>query len=174
MNNTSSRDNSVNVLNQQLNNLSSQNQFLTFKVADEEYGVDVLKVQEIIRYTKPTKMPNAPEIIKGVINFRGEVIPMVDLRKKFNLEKKEYDNFTVVIVLEVKSKIIGIIVDEVSDMVSFEKDSIQKNLDFGSQVDMEFIRGMARLDERMIILLLLDKLLSFEEYKAIKNVKQES
>ncbi|MFO7819337.1 MAG: chemotaxis protein CheW [Halanaerobacter sp.] len=164
------QDNTVNILNQQLTNISAANQFLTFEVDDEEYGVDVLKVQEIIRYREPTVMPNAPEVIKGVINFRGEVIPVVDLRKKFNLADKEYDNFTVIIALEVKNKIVGAIVDKVSDMVSFTDDDIQENLEFGSQVDTEFIRGMARLDERLIILLYLEKLLSFEEFKAVNKV----
>ena len=166
------KDNTVDILNQQLTKISAENQFLTFKVADEEYGVDVLKVQEIIRYRKPTKMPNAPDIVKGVINFRGEVIPMVDLRKKFNLELKEYDHFTVVIILEVKSKIVGIIVDKVSDMLSFNDEDIQTNLQFGSHVDMKFIKGMARIEDRLIILLYLDKLLSFEEYKAISSVNE--
>jgi purine-binding chemotaxis protein CheW len=165
-------DNTVDILNQQLTKISAENQFLTFKVADEEYGVDVLKVQEIIRYREPTKMPNAPDIVKGVINFRGEVIPMVDLRKKFNLELIDYDHFTVVIILEVKSKIVGIIVDKVSDMLSFNDEDIQTNLEFGSHVDMKFIKGMARLENRLIILLYLDKLLSFEEYKAISNVSE--
>lgn len=167
------KDKTVDILNQQLTKISAENQFLTFKVADEEYGVDVLKVQEIIRYRKPTKMPNAPEIIKGVINFRGEVIPMVDLRKKFNLPIEEYDSFTVVIVLEVKSKIVGIIVDKVSDMLSFNDEDIQTNLEFGSQVDMKFIKGMARMEDRLIILLYLDKLLSFDEYKAISSVNED-
>ena len=165
-------DNTVDRLNQQLTKISAENQFLTFKVADEEYGVDVLKVQEIIRYREPTKMPNAPDIVKGVINFRGEVIPMVDLRKKFNLELIDYDDFTVVIILEVKSKIVGIIVDMVSDMLSFNDEDIQTNLEFGSHVDMKFIKGMARLEDRLIILLYLDKLLSFEEYKAISSVAE--
>jgi len=166
-------DNTVDILNQQLTKISAENQFLTFKVADEEYGVDVLKVQEIIRYREPTKMPNAPDIVKGVINFRGEVIPMVDLRKKFNLELIDYDDFTVVIILEVKSKIVGIIVDMVSDMLSFNDEDIQTNLEFGSHVDMRFIKGMARLEDRLIILLYLDKLLSFEEYKAISSVSEQ-
>ena len=166
-------DNTVDRLNQQLTKISAENQFLTFKVADEEYGVDVLKVQEIIRYREPTKMPNAPDIVKGVINFRGEVIPMVDLRKKFNLELKEYDDFTVVIILEVKSKIVGIIVDMVSDMLSFNDEDIQTNLEFGSHVDMKFIKGMARIEDRLIILLYLDKLLSFEEYKAISSANDQ-
>ncbi|MGM0470833.1 MAG: chemotaxis protein CheW [Bacillota bacterium] len=163
-------DNTVNILNQQLTSISAENQFLTFKVVDEEYGVDVLKVQEIIRYREPTAMPNAPEVIRGMINFRGEVIPIIDLRKKFSLPTCEYDEFTVIVVLEVKDKIIGVIVDEVSDMVSFSEEDIQANLDFGSQVDTRFIKGMARLDERLIILLYLEELLSFEEFRAVSKV----
>ncbi|MGM0501547.1 MAG: chemotaxis protein CheW [Bacillota bacterium] len=169
-NSTGNNDNTLNILNQQLTNISAENQFLTFKVADEEYGVDVLKVQEIIRYREPTTMPNAPQVIRGVINFRGEVIPVVDLRRKFDLAEKEYDNFTIIIALEVKSKIVGVVVDHVSDIVSFSSEDIQESLDFGSQVDTEFIRGMARLDERLIILLHLEKLLSFEEFKAVNKV----
>ncbi|MGM0369206.1 MAG: chemotaxis protein CheW [Bacillota bacterium] len=170
--NEAHNDNTVNILNQQLTNISAENQYLTFKVLDEEYGVDVMKVQEIIRYREPTTMPNAPEVIKGVINFRGEVIPIVDLRTKFNLEIGEYDKFTVVIALEVKNKIVGVIVDEVSDMVSFSEEDIQSNLDFGSQVNTKFIKGMARLEERLIILLYLEELLSFEEFKAVNEVDQ--
>ena len=170
--NEAHNDNTVNILNQQLTNISAENQYLTFKVLDEEYGVDVMKVQEIIRYREPTTMPNAPEVIKGVINFRGEVIPIVDLRTKFNLEAGEYDKFTVVIALEVKNKIVGVIVDEVSDMVSFSEEDIQSNLDFGSQVNTKFIKGMARLEERLIILLYLEELLSFEEFKAVNEVDQ--
>jgi purine-binding chemotaxis protein CheW len=100
------------------------------------------------------------------------VIPIVDLRTKFNLEAGEYDKFTVVIALEVKNKIVGVIVDEVSDMVSFSEEDIQSNLDFGSQVNTKFIKGMARLEERLIILLYLEELLSFEEFKAVNEVDQ--
>ncbi|SJZ40935.1 chemotaxis protein CheW [Selenihalanaerobacter shriftii] len=165
-------DNTMNILNQQLTNISAENQFVTFRVDDEEYGVDVLKVQEIIRYHQPTKVPNAPEVIKGVINFRGEVIPIVDLRKKFNLELREYDSFTVIIILEVKDKIVGIIVDHVSDILSFSKEDIQTALEFSSDIKTEFIKGMAKLDERLIILLELEKLLSFKEFRALNRLDE--
>ncbi|SDC87264.1 purine-binding chemotaxis protein CheW [Candidatus Frackibacter sp. WG12] len=163
----------MNILNQQLTNISAENQFVTFGVEDEEYGVDVLKVQEIIRYQKPTKVPNAPEVVKGVINFRGEVIPVIDLRKKFDLELREYDDFTVIVILEVKDKTIGIIVDHVSDILSFSKEDIQDTLEFSSDIKTEFIRGMAKLDDRLIMLLELEKLLSFEEYKGLNHLEQQ-
>ena len=165
------QDNTMNILNQQLTNISAENQFVTFGVEDEEYGVDVLKVQEIIRYQKPTKVPNAPDIVKGVINFRGEVIPIIDLRKKFDLELREYDDFTVIIILEVKDKTVGIIVDHVSDILSFSKEDIQDTLEFSSDIKTEFIRGMAKLDDRLIMLLELEKLLSFEEFKGLNHLE---
>ncbi|TDX47824.1 chemotaxis protein CheW [Orenia marismortui] len=170
MRKTEQQDNTMNILNQQLTNISAENQFLTFKVMEEEYGVDVLKVQEIIRYINPTKMPNAPEVVKGVINFRGEVIPVIDLRKKFGLELRDYDNFTVIIVLEIKDKIVGVIVDQVSDIISFSKEDIQDDLDFGSEVDMTFIRGMAKLEDRLVMLLELNKIVSFEEFRKINKL----
>ncbi|GAB6098551.1 chemotaxis protein CheW [Halanaerocella petrolearia] len=166
------QDNTMNILNQQLTNISAENQFLTFKVADEEYGVDVLKVQEIIRYREPTSVPNTPDIIKGVLNFRGEVIPIIDIRQKFNFSLREYDNFTVIIALEIGDKIIGVIVDEVSDIVSFSVDDIQSELEFGSKIDTEYIKGMAKLDKRLIILLYLDKLLSFAEEEAVGQIDE--
>ncbi|WP_018247228.1 chemotaxis protein CheW [Orenia marismortui] len=173
MRKTEQQDNTMNILNQQLTNISAENQFLTFKVMEEEYGVDVLKVQEIIRYINPTKMPNAPEVVKGVINFRGEVIPVIDLRKKFGLELRDYDNFTVIIVLEIKDKIVGVIVDQVSDIISFSKEDIQDDLDFGSEVDMTFIRGMAKLEDRLVMLLELNKIVSFEEFRRINKLNSK-
>jgi len=165
-----SKDNTMNILNQQLTNISAENQFLTFRVMNEEYGVDVLRVQEIIRYIKPTEIPNTPEVMKGVINFRGEVIPVIDLRRKFGLDFGEYNEFTVIIVLEVKDKIIGIIVDQVSDIISFSTEDIQDNLEFGSDIDTKFIKGMAKVEDRLIMLLELERLISFENFKRINNL----
>ena len=166
------RDNTMNILNQQLTNISAENQYVTFQVADEEYGIDVLKVQEIIRYHQPTKLPNAPEVIQGVLNFRGEVIPILDIRRKFSLGDKEYDSFNVIIVIEIKDKIVGIIVDHVSDIISFTEDQIQETLQFSSQINTQFIRGMAQLEDRLVILLDLEKLLSFEEFKAVHQLEE--
>jgi|SRR6056297_2418235 len=167
------KDNTMNILNQQLDNISADNKYVTFRVLDEEYGVDVLKVQEILRYRQPTKIPNTPEVIKGVLNFRGDVIPILDLRRKFGLPLKEYDNFTVIITLEVKDKIIGIIVDNVSDIISFANEDIQDTLDFSSDVDTEFIRGMAKSEGRLIMLLELSQLLSFKEFKVVSKLNNK-
>ena len=168
------QDNTMNILNQQLTNISAENQYVTFEVDTEEYGIDVLKVQEIIRYQEPTKLPNAPEVIKGVLNFRGEVIPIIDLRRKFNLSLTEYDSFTVIIVIEIKDKTVGIIVDHVSDIVSFSHDDIQETLEFSAEINTQFIKGMAQLDDRLIILLELEALLSFEEFRAVHQLDQSN
>lgn len=168
------QDNTMNILNQQLTNISAENQYVTFEVEDEEYGIDVLQVQEIIRYQEPTKLPNAPEVIKGVLNFRGEVIPIIDLRRKFNLSLTEYDSFTVIIVIEIKDKIVGIIVDHVSDIVSFSQENIQETLEFSAEINTEFIKGMAQLEERLIILLKLEELLSFEEFKVVHQLDESN
>jgi purine-binding chemotaxis protein CheW len=168
------QDNTMNILNQQLTNISAENQYVTFEVADEEYGIDVLQVQEIIRYKEPTKLPNAPKVIKGVLNFRGEVIPIIDLRSKFNLDGAEYDSFTVIVVIEVKDKTVGLIADHVSDIVSFSQEDIQDTLEFSAEINTEFIRGMAQLEERLVILLKLDKLLSFEEFKAVHELEESN
>ncbi|AZO93270.1 chemotaxis protein CheW [Halocella sp. SP3-1] len=164
------QDNTMDILNQQLTNISAENQFLTFIVENEEYGVDVLSVQEIIRYKKPTVIPNTPESVRGVINFRGEVIPIIDLRRKFGFGDKEYNNFTVIIIIEVINKIFGMIVDQVSDILSFSKGDIQETLDFSSDINTDFISGMAKLDERLIILIKFEKLLSFNEYSVLKEI----
>lgn len=164
------QDNTMDILNQQLTNISAENQFLTFIIAGEEYGVDVLSVQEIIRYKKPTIIPNTPESVKGVINFRGEVVPVIDLRKKFGFKDKEYNMFTVIIIIEVLNKIVGVIVDEVSDILSFSEEDIQGSLDFSSEIDTDFISGMAKVNDRLIILIKLARLFSFSEYKALKKI----
>lgn len=165
------QDNTMDILNQQLTNIAAENQFLTFNVENEEYGVDVLAVQEIIRYRKPTIIPNTPESMRGVINFRGEVIPVIDLRKKFGFETKEYNQFTVIIIIDVIGKTLGMIVDQVSDILSFSEENIQETLDFSSDIDTDFISGMAKLDDRLIILLKLEKLLSFSEINLLKNIE---
>jgi len=164
-------DNTMNILNQQLTNYTAENQYVSFNLDEEEYGIDVLLVQEIIRYQKPTKVPNANLIIQGVINFRGKVIPLVDMRAKFGLPVKEYDNFTVIIVLEIKGKTVGIVVDMVSDIVSFTAGNIQNaDDDFIRDLKAEYLKGMGKLDNRLIMLLEPDKILSFEEFKGIQEI----
>ena len=169
------RTNSMNILEQQLTGVSVENQYLSFYIGDEEYAVEVLLVQEIIRYVKPTRMPNAPLVVKGVINFRGKIIPVIDMRRKFGLENKEYDAFNVIVVIKVNEKNMGMIVDSVSDVLSFSPDDIQDTKEEMSQdINMPHIRGLGRLSEdRLIQIIAPEKMLSMDELVAVKNAKDE-
>jgi len=164
-------DNTLNILNQQLFNLTDDNQqYVTFKVGDEEYGIDVMLVQEITRYYKPTRVFNANPVINGVINFRGKVIPQIDLRKKFNLPTKEYDKFTVVIVIEAGSKTMGFIVDRISDIVSFKADDIQLlDKEMAEDIKTEHLKGMAKMEDKIVLLLDPDRVISFEEIEQLEE-----
>lgn len=157
------------ILNQQLTKTTEGQQFVTFSIDDEEFGVEILKVQEIIGYTKPTHVPNAPEFISGVINLRGVIIPIVDLRKKFSMEEKAYDKFTVIVVIEVASKIMGIVVDAVSDVLSLAEQDIQDAPDF-SKFKSEFLKGMGKVGEKLVILLDIDRLLTTDEHIIINEI----
>ena len=172
---TARQDNTMNILNQQLTSFVTDNQYVSFNLDEEEYGIEVLLVQEITRYHKPTKVPNANMIVQGVINFRGKVIPLIDMRAKFGLSVKEYDNFTVIIVLEIKSKTVGLIVDRVYDIVSLSENNIQlADEDFIHDLKAEYLKGMGKLGDRLILLLEPDKILSFEEFKHIQNISKSS
>lgn len=164
----SSNQQSHPILNHQLMNASRDNQFVTFQVGDEFYGIEIMIVQEIIRYKKPTRVFNSLPVIKGVINFRGDIIPIIDMNIKFNLPSKEYDEYTVVIVVEVNEKTMGIIVDRISDILTFEKEEI-KVVDDELAEDMKtnYLRGLVDTDDRVIMLLDPFKLLSFDELNKI-------
>jgi len=166
---------SMNILEQQLSGVSVDNQYLSFFIGGEEYAVEVLLVQEIIRYLEPTRVPNAPEVVKGVINFRGKIIPVINMRKKFNLDEVEYNSFNVIIVLMVKSKTMGIIVDSVSDVVSFTKEDIQDmEEDMMEEIKMHQIRGLGQLsDGRLIQIVDPEKMLSLEEIVAMQDMRKK-
>jgi len=142
-------------------------QFLTFVLASEEYGVDILRVREIKGWDSVTPIPNTPDYIKGVINLRGTIVPIVDLRQRFGMEEIEYGPMTVVIVLKIecadRDRIMGIVVDAVSDVYDVPQEEMKEAPDFGNVVDTEFIRGLATVDEKMIIILDIDHLLSGDE-----------
>ena len=137
-------------------------QFLTFVLAGEEYGVDILRVQEIKGLAGVTEIPNTPEYVLGVINLRGTVIPVVDLRLRFGMEQLEYSKLTVVIVMRVESesgeRTIGFVVDTVSDVYNIDPDDIGEAPDFGTNIDTSFVDGLASVDEKMVIVLDVDKL----------------
>ncbi len=145
----------------------NSSQFLSFTLGDEEYGVDILRVQEIRSWEPVSRIPNVPEYEKGVVNLRGAIVPIVDLRERFGLGHAEYDPLTVVVVLQAqiedKTRVMGVVVDSVSDVVDVERNKIQTTPNFGAKVSMEFINGLASVNERMVMLLDVDKLLKLDE-----------
>jgi purine-binding chemotaxis protein CheW len=135
-------------------------QFLSFALGDQQYGIEILKVQEIKGYSGITPIPNTAEHIRGVMNLRGTVIPVVDLRAKFSLEPRAYDKFTVIIVVTVGAKIMGLVVDSVSDVLDIARDDIRPTPDLGRREDTRFISGMANVGDRLVVLLDIDTLLA--------------
>ncbi|MES2825749.1 MAG: chemotaxis protein CheW [Pseudomonadota bacterium] len=138
-------------------------EFLTFSLGDENYALDILAVKEIRGYESVTKIANAPPFIKGVINLRGDIVPIVDLRIKFNVGAATYDEFTIVIVLHIANRIVGIVVDGVSDVVSLNKNQLRPAPDFGVSFDSHYLLGLATINEQMIILVDINELISSEE-----------
>lgn len=141
-------------------------QYLTFMLAGEEYGVDILSVREIRGWDAATPVPNAPKHVKGVINLRGTIVPLIDLRERFSLEPLDYGPMTVVIVLNVNtdkgSKTMGIVVDAVSDVYSISPEDMRDPPDLGDSVDTQYIKGLVSVNERMVILLEIDRFLNAE------------
>ena len=138
-----------------------RNEYLTFKLGSESYGIEILKVQEIRGYETPTTIANAPAFIKGVINLRGVIVPILDLHIKFQLAQANYDEFTVAIILNVAGRVVGVVVDAVSDVLTLATDSIRATPEFASATfDTKYITGLATVDERMLILLDIEKLMT--------------
>ena len=135
-------------------------EYLTFRLDQEEYGIDILKVQEIRGYEPPTRIAHAPAFIKGVVNLRGTIIPIVDMRLKFNCSKAEYNSFTVVIILNLRNRVVGIVVDSVSDVMELSAESIRPAPDIESVIDNDCIMGLGSVGEPMLILLDIEKLMS--------------
>ncbi len=135
-------------------------EYLTFRLDAEEYGIDILKVQEIRGYEPPTRIANAPNFIKGVVNLRGTIVPIVDMRLKFNCSKSEYDSFTVVIILNLRNRIVGIVVDSVSDVMELPPESLKAAPDVDSVIQSDAVLGLGSLGDRMLILLDIEKLMS--------------
>jgi len=144
-------------------------EYLAFTLGSEEYGIDILKVQEIRGYDTVTRIANAPAFIKGVINLRGHIVPIVDMRIKFNLESAEYNQFTVVIILNVASRVVGMVVDSVSDVIQLGAEQIRPAPDFSATFDTEYITGLGTIDERMLILVDIEKLMSGAELGLVES-----
>ena len=136
-------------------------EFLTFTLGKEEYGIEILKVQEIRGYEAVTHIANAPEFIKGVVNLRGIIVPIVDMRIKFNLGNAEYNQFTVVIILNVAGRVVGMVVDSVSDVIALSGEQMKPAPEFSSSTfDTKYITGLGTLQDRMLILMDIEKLMS--------------
>lgn len=143
--------------------VADSGQYLTLRLGDEEYAIDIMRVQEIRSYEEPTRMANSPSFIKGVINLRGVIVPIVDLRMKLNIAKVEYNEFTVVIILNVRGSVIGAVVDGVSDVVTLDAKTIKPAPQFESAIDARFILGLASVGDRMLIVMNMEALLSNAE-----------
>lgn len=142
-------------------------QFLSFTLGKEEYGVDILRVQEIRSWEPVSRIPNVPSYEKGVVNLRGAIVPIIDLRERFGLGNLDYSPLTVVVVLQAhlegRTRVMGVVVDAVSNVVDIEKQDIQSAPNFGAKVSTEFINGLASVNGRMVMLLDVDKLLKLED-----------
>lgn len=145
-------------------------EFLVFRLGSEEYGIDIQKVQELRGYEAVTGIANAPDFIKGVINLRGIIVPIIDMRIKFNLGTPRYDQFTVVIILNIAGQVMGMVVDSVSDVITLTSEQIRPASDIGSAVKADYLTGIGTLDQRMLILVDIRKLMSSEDIGLITDV----
>jgi purine-binding chemotaxis protein CheW len=142
---------------------SGTHQFLTFALGREEYGVEILKIQEIKGFSAVTPLPNAPAFVKGVLNLRGTIVPIVDLRQKFGMPPETNTKFTVIVVVQVQGKTLGFVVDAVSDVLSVASDAIQPTPDLHGQLDTRYLHGLAQVGEKLVILLDIDQVLTTAE-----------
>ena len=143
-------------------------QYVTFSIKDELYGIDVGRAQEVMNLPRITRVPNTMAFMKGVIDLRGTIIPLVDMRIKFKIEEKAYDQKTVIIIIDVKSVICGLIVDSVSDVVSMSINDVQHTPHFAAEIDKDSVSGIGKIGEQLVIVLDVDKLLTDEELLLIK------
>jgi purine-binding chemotaxis protein CheW len=147
-------------------------EFLAFKLGAEEYGIDILRVQEIRSYEEPTRIANAPPFVKGVVNLRGVIVPIVDLRLKFNLENASYDAFTVVIVLNISNRVVGMVVDAVSDVITLKPEQLRPVPEFNSTIATDHLLAIGAVDDRMLILVDIEKLMTSAEMGLVEHAVQ--
>ncbi|MCQ8105224.1 chemotaxis protein CheW [Methylomonas sp. SURF-2] len=157
--------------------LAEHAQFLSFSLGGEEYGVDILRVQEIRSWEPVSRIPNVPAYEKGVVNLRGAIVPIIDLRERFDLGRGQYTPLTVVVVLQArigdKVRVMGVVVDAVSDVIDVEKNAIQSSPDFGTKVSTEFINGLVSVNKRMVMLLDVDKLLQLDGVDTLTGLGED-
>jgi len=145
-------------------------EFLAFKLGDEEYGMDILRVQEIRSFERPTRMANAPEHILGVVNLRGVIVPIVDMRIKFTLDSVSYDSFTVVIILNIGTRVVGMVVDGVSDVITLTPEQLRPVPDLSSAIASDHLLAIGSLENRMLILIDIEKLMSCADLGLVSSV----
>ena len=145
-------------------------QLVTFSIGEEEFGVDILKVQEIIRTMEITKVPRAPQFVEGVINVRGKVIPIIDLRRRFSLNHKDHDSHTRIIVIEINNMIVGFVVDSVSEVLRIPISTVEPPPPVVAGLESDYISGVGKLHDRLLILLDLDKLLSSDDLEMLTKI----
>ena len=144
-------------------------QLVSFVIENEEFGIDILKVQEIIRPVDITRVPNAPSFVEGVINLRGRIVPVVDMRKRFNLPDREQDQHTRIVVVELTDKVVGFIMDAVKEVIRVDRSVIEPPPELAIGIDTHYIKGVAKLEDRLLILLDLEEVLSVDEKKALRS-----
>jgi purine-binding chemotaxis protein CheW len=148
---------------------SDASEYLTFTLGSEEYGMDILKVQEIRGYDAVTRIANTPDFVKGVMNLRGVIVPIIDMRIKFNLGEPVYDQFTVVIIINVLGRVIGMVVDGVSDVVTLPAEQIKPPPQFGTGLDTQYIVGIGTIDDQMLILMDIERLMSAADMQLMES-----
>lgn len=161
---------SANTKSTSVKSTSAAGEYLTFVLGEEQYGLEILKVQEIRGYDAVTQIANTPDFIKGVVNLRGKIVPIVDLRIKFHLGKVEYDEFTVVIILNLNGRVVGIVVDGVSDVMALKEEQIRDVPSLVSNIDTKYIVGLATVEEQMFILVDIEQLMNSQEMALIEAV----
>jgi purine-binding chemotaxis protein CheW len=161
-------------MNQKNQKVVEKKEFLAFTLGSEEYCIDILKVQEIRGYETVTPIPNTPAFMKGVVNLRGIIVPIIDLRIKLDLAKVEYDQFTVVIILSIRGRVVGIVVDSVSDVVALAPEEIKEAPQFGAAIKTDYIDGLVTIDERMLIIIDIEKLATMEELVQVEKVLERA
>ena len=147
-------------------------ELLTFTLGTESYGLDILKVQEIRGYEPPTRIANAPEFIKGVINLRGHIVPIVDLRIKLSVGEARYDGSTVVIILNILGRVVGVVVDGVSDVIALAEDAVKPAPEFGSVLDTQYILGLATVEGQLLIITDIEKLMGAREMALVSDAAE--
>lgn len=155
-----------------IQSLTGHQEFLTFTLGEEEYAIDILKVQEIRGYDGVTRIANTPDYIKGVINMRGVIVPVIDMRLKLHVGEAVYNQFTVMIILNLGERVVGMVVDGVSDVVALSDEQIRPAPEFGTAMDTQYIQGLASIEERMAIVVDIEKLMSSSEIGLMDSVAE--